>query len=105
MVMRNPHNGTGSSGGRDDLPPHIRDRFRSLDDIPELKHLPPPSPEIVTTPAAPDSPTPPGPVRHNWVGDLGRLALLLLAVAVADLLFILVCLSFLAGNPLAVGAR
>jgi hypothetical protein len=44
----------------------------------------------------------PGPTPLDWVRELSRVALLFLAVAVANVLFLLVALSFIGnGRPLA----
>ena len=78
MVMRNRHEG-GASGWWDDLPPAIKARFSQ----PAL--------------AAPDAR--PRPTALEWVRELSRVALLFLAVAVANVLFLLVALSFLGHGP------
>ncbi len=90
MVMRNRTEG-GSSGWWDDLPPRVKARFAG-----------PPSatvtPEADTATAAPR----PGPTALDWLRELSRFALLFLAVAVANVLFLLVALSFIGhGRPLA----
>ena len=79
MVMRNRHDG-GASGWWDDLPPAIKARFAG----------PPPA-----SPSA-DRPTP---TALEWVRELSRVGLLFLAVAVANVLFLLVALSFLGHGP------
>lgn len=78
MVMRNRHEG-GSPGWWDDLPPAVKVRFTA----------PPPAPE-----PAP-APDPARPSALDWVRELSRVALLFLAVAVANVLFLLVALSFI----------
>lgn len=88
MVMRNRRDG---SGPPDDLPPGLRDRFTYS--APVGFHRPP---------MAPDEPRP---VRYRWLGDLGRLALLFLAIAVIDLAFLIICLAFLAGSPFTAPGR
>jgi hypothetical protein len=88
MVMPNRSEG-GASGWWDDLPPRVKARFAG----------PPPAP------AAPEPPTAtvaarPGPTALDWVRELSRFALLFLAVAVANVLFLLVALSFIGhGRP------
>ena len=77
MVMRNRHDG-GASGWWDDLPPAIKARFAG----------PPP--------ATADRPRPTAP---EWLRELSRVGLLFLAVAVANVLFLLVALSFLGHGP------
>jgi hypothetical protein len=90
MVMRNRHDGS-SPGERNNLPPPIRRRVHLPEEglAPEEFRREPPSFDA-----------PPRPARFRWLGDMSRLAALMLAIAVADLLFIIVCLSFLAGSPL-----
>jgi hypothetical protein len=51
----------------------------------------------------PAEPLPPPPPRRGWVREAGRLALVFLLIAVADMLFILICLSFLSGTTLPPG--
>ncbi len=77
MVMRNRHEG-GASGWWDDLPPRVKARFAG----------PPPGA---------DDPAPARPTALEWVRELSRVALLFLAVAVANVLFLLVALAFV-GN-------
>lgn len=85
MVMPNRSEG-GASGWWDDLPPRVKARFAG----------PPPAvaaPETAVTPR-------PGPTALDWVRELSRFALLFLAVAVANVLFLLVALSFIGhGRP------
>lgn len=82
MVTRNKHDGSGSNGWWDDLPPAVKKRV---------------------TPPADESPevAPPDPRTYHpaVVSDLSRLAVFFLGVAVANLLFLLLALSFLAGRP------
>ncbi|MBN9520546.1 hypothetical protein J0H58_18810 [bacterium] len=89
--MRNRTEG-GSSGWWDDLPPGVKARFAG----------PPPA---AVTPAADAADAPPrsGPTALDWIRELSRFALLFLAVAVANVLFLLVALSFIGGHgrPLA----
>ncbi|HJZ59132.1 MAG TPA: hypothetical protein VKE74_29580 [Gemmataceae bacterium] len=89
MVARNRHEGGGNPGGRDDLPPRVRDRLRPRlgpeDDAPALGHRPAPPGRLA---------------RFGWVRDLGRLALLFLLVAVGNVLVLLLALWIVgAGNP------
>jgi hypothetical protein len=82
MVMRNRHDGASSSGWWDDLPPAVRRRIahppHSLDEEPETIASREPSAG-----------------RPSILRDLSRLAVLFLLVAIANLLFILIALSFL----------
>ncbi|MFO0797287.1 MAG: hypothetical protein U0804_07400 [Gemmataceae bacterium] len=79
MVMRNRHDG-GAPGWWDDLPPAIKARFAERPLVPA---------EARSQPSA-----------LEWVRELSRVALLFLAVAVANVLFLLVALSFLGhGRP------
>jgi hypothetical protein len=89
MVMRNRHNNPGDSGGRDDLPPAIRDRLRGLSRRPATDRL-----TIRELPHSTARPPDPG-----WLRDLSRFLLLFLMIAVANVLFLLLCLAFLAGGP------
>src|SRR5205823_505203 len=85
MVMRNRHDGSGSPGGWDDLPPRVRDRMR---------RWPPDgsSTESRQLTSAPPRARPSGP---NPVREFARFALLFLAVAVANVLFLLLALFYL----------
>jgi hypothetical protein len=78
MVMRNRHDG-GTSGWWDDLPPAIKARFS------------------VPPAVAPDPR--PTPAALKWMHELSRVGLLFLALAVLDVLFLLVALSFLGYGP------
>ncbi|MDB5313312.1 MAG: hypothetical protein JWO38_7514 [Gemmataceae bacterium] len=89
MVMRNQHDGAGSSEWWDDLPPKIRSRFGTL---------PADDPAAAPDPPAPARPAA-GPSVFDWVRELSRLALLFLAVAIGNIVFLLIALSFLAGGP------
>ncbi len=80
MVMPNRSDGAGSSGWWDDLPPRIRNRFSG-------------PPRLEQTPAEPDQTRP-----NHLIRDLSGLAGLFLAVAVANLLFLLIAMSFLASH-------
>jgi hypothetical protein len=86
MVMRNRHEG-GASGWWDDLPPRVKARF---------SELPPVADHDSPLPVA----APPRPTALEWVRELSRVALLFLAVAVANVLFLLVALTFIGtGRP------
>lgn len=74
MVMRNRHDEANSSGWWDDLPPAVRRR------IARPSH----SPREESSAG-----------RPNIIRDLSRLAVLFLLVAISNLLFILIALSFL----------
>jgi hypothetical protein len=89
MVMRNRHGRPGDSGGWDDLPPAIQDRLRGVSRKPATDRR-----TLGERPQPPAHPPDPG-----WLGDVSRFLLLFLAVAVANLLFLIVCLAFLAGGP------
>jgi hypothetical protein len=89
MVMRNRYDGEESAGWWDDLPPKVRSRFGT-------RPVVDPTPEPAPPPARPAD----GPPVLDWVRDLGRFVLLFLAVAVGNLVFLLVALSFLTGGPL-----
>lgn len=80
MVMRNKHDGAGANWW-DDLPPAVK------------KRVPPPRDEPGA--AAPQGPAPD---RPDLVTDLSRFAALFLVVAMANLLFLLFALWFLAGR-------
>ncbi len=86
MVTRNQHDGASSSGWWDDLPAAVKKRVQR--------------PESSKTPAErPSNPfEEPAIYRPAVVYDLSRLAILFLVVALANLLFLLVALSFLSGH-------
>lgn len=88
MVTRNQHDGSGPSGWWDDLPSAVKARVQ------RPEPAPPPAPEPSATAREPE----PAPYRPTLVSDLTRLAALFLAVALANLLFLLVALSFLSGR-------
>lgn len=90
MVMRNRHDGSGSPGWWDSLPPRVRERFGTR---------PADYPDPGDPPPAPQSAPAPGRSALEWVHELIRLALLFLAVAVANLVFLLLALAFLDGRP------
>jgi len=90
MVMRNRHDGGGTPSWWEDLPPRVRGRFSR-----------PPTHEENNQPAPSDPPPPLS--RREIAGDLSRLVLLFGVVAMANLLFLLVALSFVVGcGPFAV---
>jgi hypothetical protein len=90
MVMQNRHDGTNPHGWWDDLPPALRKRFASA-----------PRPES-SQPDLPEAVPPEGDgsavARPGVIADLSRVAVLFLAVAIANLLFLLLALSFLFGG-------
>jgi hypothetical protein len=86
MVARNRYEGGNPPGGRDDLPPRLRDRLRS--------RLTPADTAVGHRTGRPVSP--------GWLRGVGRLALLFLCVAVANVLVLLLALwilQFGATNP------
>ena len=89
MVMPNQHDGASSPGWWDDLPSGVKRRVSRpmptpADEPPRSRHE---HPELQ-----------PAPYRPAVVSDLSRLAILFLVVALANILFLLVALSFLAGH-------
>lgn len=92
MVMRNRHEGPGSPGWGDDLPPKVRARFGNRTaDLPDWDD-PPAARRTEPAPAA--APAPLGRVR-----EYSRLALLFLAVGLANVVVLLLALAFLDGRP------
>lgn len=94
MVMRNRHDG---SGWWEDLPPKVRERISA------------PGPasrpgEPGTRTAVANLPERQRPPALHWMRELGRLALLFLAVAIANVLFLLVALSFVGSGKIAAPA-
>jgi hypothetical protein len=84
MVMRNRYDGASSPGGRDDLPPRVRDRLRPqfvAERVAERR--------VVT--AAPQV----RPVGPNWFAEAARFGLIVLGIAVANVLFLLLALCYL----------
>ena len=85
MVMRNWHDGTNTPEWWDDLPPAMRKRFTNS-----------PRCEYDAREALIDcNECEPGPHRTGVVRDLSRLGMLFLIVALANILFLLIALSFL----------
>jgi hypothetical protein len=85
MVMRNRHDGANTPGWWDDLPPALRKRFtNSHRRESEAREVCINSNESETVPH-----------RTGVVRDLSRLGMLFLIVALANLLFLLIALSFL----------
>lgn len=80
MVMRNRNDGADARRWWDDLPPRVRQRVG----------LPPPEAEAAAEP--------PTVSRGELLRDLSAVAVLFAVVAVANLLFLLVALSFVAGR-------
>jgi hypothetical protein len=94
MVMRNRHDGANTPNWWDDLPPGLRKRFANT---------PRPEPRREADEALRRSADrEPAPYRPGIIRDLSRMAVLFLAVALANLLFLLIALTFLfGGRPLA----
>jgi hypothetical protein len=92
MVMRNRHDGTNTPGWWDDLPPATRKRFSTV-----------PRGDRRQDGEAPNSGArQSSPGRLGMVRDLTRLGVLFVIVALANLLFLLIALTFLSGHaPLA----
>lgn len=89
MVMQNRHDGPNSPEWWEDLPPGIRKRFTNT-------LQPEPVRSADESPAARGNPSVDS--RPGVLGDLSRVAGLFLAVAVANLLFLLLALAFLFGG-------
>ena len=90
MVMPNQHDGASSPGWWDDLPPQVKQRVS-----------PPVPTSAIEPPPARREEFPehdPAPYRPAVISDLSRLAILFLVVALANVLFLLVALPFLAGG-------
>jgi len=87
MVMHNRNGGSDAPHWWDDLPPKVRERFTQ-----PITHEEETRPE--ETPV--EDPVP-MPSRSELVGDLSRLAVLFVLVAVGNILFLLAALSFLNG--------
>ena len=91
MVMRNRHDGANTPNWWDDLPPGLRKRFANT------SQRDPSAREELRQSADRD----PVPYRPGVVRDLSRLAALFFLVAVANLLFLLIALTFrFGGGPL-----
>lgn len=92
MATRNRHDGKDTPDWWDDLPPAVRRRFAQ-----------PPRAEPDESGAGVDrAPPPHEPAHYHRPGilrDLSRLAVLFVIVAIANLLFLLIALSFLVGGP------
>lgn len=88
MVMRNRHDGADTPNGRDDLPPGIRRRLANQ------------SPGERFEPDEPHRIAGREPVanRASLIRDLTRLAALFVVVALANLLFLLIAITFLSSG-------
>jgi hypothetical protein len=86
MVMRNRHDGKNSPEWWDDLPPAVRKRIS-------------PAPSVEREGSWRTNQREPVAYRSGVLRDLARLAVLFLIVALANLLFLLIALSFLASPP------
>lgn len=82
MVMPNRNDGADSPRWWADLPAPVRDRIAPPD----------------TPLESPDGAEDHSPYRPRLLADLSRLAFLFFAVAVANILFLLVALSYLSGR-------
>jgi hypothetical protein len=87
MVMPNRHDGASSPEWWDDLPPEVKRRIAR----PPADGVPEPAADRVTEAAAPDRSFD----RPRVFSDLSRLALFFLIAALANVLFLLIALSFL----------
>ena len=85
MVMRNGRNGSGP-GWWDDLPPAVRRRVSR------------PEPDARPDPGAPRDAADGPSYRPAVLSDLTRLGLVFVLVALSNLLFLLLALSFLSGR-------
>lgn len=96
MVMRNRNDGAGAGGWWDDLPPLVKKRVRrpehagAAESPPERPHEPTPLPVRGFAEHEP--------YRPAVLADLSRLVGVIFAVALANLVFLLVALSFLSGR-------
>jgi hypothetical protein len=88
MVMRNRHDGTNTPEWWDDLPPAVRNRISST-----FRHEWDGDARLPATPTRDAAAC-----RPSIVLDLSRLAILFLVVAIANLFFLLIALSFLVGG-------
>jgi hypothetical protein len=89
MVMQNRHDGTGSSDWWNDLPPAVRMRISAPPELTSRRN----DPSVDLTTGNENRSHTPGLLR-----DLSRLAFLFLVVALANLVFLLIALSFLSGS-------
>ena len=87
MVMRNGNDGTDARRWWDDVPPRVRARISSR----------PTFPEVTETESDTLEPRPLFSLGELFY-DLSRLALLFFAIAVANMVFLIVALSFLRGG-------
>ena len=87
MVMRNKHDGASSNGWWDDLPPAVKKRVTPTQ---------PADGEADDAGHSPQSGA--APYRPAILSDLSRLAILFVAVALGNLAFLLIALSFLSGH-------
>src|ERR1700722_11917627 len=94
MVMRNRHDGANTPQGWDDLPPEIKKRCANAlhswnqDDLVTSRE---PQEEWFENPSPP---------RVRIARDLSWLALIFVAIAFANLVFLLIAMSFLHGRGL-----
>ena len=86
MVMRNRYDGTNTPDWWDDLPPAVRKRIS-------------PAPQEAESRGEAAHVSEPVAHRPGILRDLTRLAVLFLIVALANLLFLVIALSFLIGGP------
>ena len=101
MVMQNRHDGANSPGWWDDLPPGLKKRFANAPG-PDSRPEPRPDPDDESLPLRRAADGGESVHRPGVIGDLSRLAILFVLVALANLLFLLVALAFLFGSgPLA----
>jgi hypothetical protein len=86
MVMPNRHDGASSPEWWDDLPPEVKRRIAR----PTAEAVPEPTEDRVVETAIPDR----SPYRPRVFSDLSRIALFFLIAALANVLFLLIALSF-----------
>ena len=91
MVMRNRHSGAEPSGWWDDLPPKVRDRFGKRPVTPPI--APHPRPQSESNEPQPRNSRP----RLALLRELTLLSLVLFGIAIANIVFLLLALSYL--NP------
>lgn len=95
MVMRNQHGGGNSPGWWDDLPPKVRERFGRRPAAAEPVRPP------AATDTAPHAPLPPAPVpapRPRVGREVSKVAVWFLAVAVVNMVVLLLALAVLRGG-------